>query len=959
MVPLLLMLFLSGVSEVPPDTIFSADGPFLLSANVDRGPSRGTAFPLEVDQPHETVTIQWEDVSDTKPWLREVAIVSAGGTPLQCARLEDSAGMPNGVLVHVPAADVPVIGQSGRVLRNAWEGSLQVRLADDYGFSLSSRLLAQEPFVWLQDLGIFVCKEGNFSTHGPAMKRMASEVDAARRKPFHITSDRFYEHTEFRVDSPRFDNQDPGPLKAAYGLPRVLAPRVTESLATLPEVDYEYFFARVADPRHRTMFLGWPDVSVEFYVQSNGAIGVSARSVKGTRHPLPEYFLVRFGVGETPEFREHGDPAAVQSLEDGFHTICHTQWPSAAGPCTATAFAYPLAGEAVQTGYEPLGAFVRIRGNRAPVWLEVTPWSYNNMKDAEFENPLSGLSSARIENGLLIAGSRNTMAVTGKAALIDATDERVLVRIEPQGGAVDLVIPSIAVDNGLLRDAAARGFDETFARAKAFWESRLAAGATIDTPSRIVNDVYKTLLPRTLVCADLDADGDYALKTSPVIYDTVWLSITALGIEGLARRGHFEEAKRYLDTVFNWQKAQDKTVAGQETPKGRFAPPEKYPAPPWVNFHGWTQWAAARYFLYSDDRAWLEEKLPQLIRSMDWVASQRQLTKVQNEDGTKPVNFGWLPGGQVTDNSRGTSAFSDAPNWAGLLELTRVLERIGHPRAAEFRAETEDYRACIVRGLRLAARERDPVRLNDGTFVPYVPGYLESSGHEESMWYAAVVDAALEGILDLGVLPRGEPMEDWLLNHLEDNLFVFAPNLADEAFYAGHAFTYIRRDQPDHAIYTLFSLLASHMSRQTLTTFEHRSWGRARVWELTPWAMGYYTRLMANLLCNDDGPDEQELVYCAATPRAWLDPGKSIQIEGLQTRFGPTSFVLEAEASQITGTIDLPQRFLPRTARLRLRVNGAVTSVKFNGSPAAIDDRGYAALPLDSPRVDVQAIVQR
>jgi hypothetical protein len=293
----------------------------------------------------------------------------------------------------------------------------------------------------------------------------------------------------------------------------------------------------------------------------------------------------------------------------------------------------------------------------------------------------------------------------------------------------------------------------------------------------------------------------------------------------------------------------------------------------------------------------------------------------------------------------------------GFNELTRVLERVGHPRTAEFRAVADDYRACILRGLRLAAQSREPVRLNDGTYVPYVPGYLESVGHEDRMWYAAVVDGALEGILDSGIIPPGDPMGDWVLSNLEDNLFVMAPNLADEAYYLGHGCAYIRRDEAPQAIYTLYSVLASHMARQTLTTFEHRSWGAGRVYDLTPWPMGYYTRLLTGMLC-DDGADE--LLYGRATPRAWLDPGQEIRVERLQTQFGPTSFCLRADSRRVTGSVDLPTRYQPAAGRLRLRVNGTVTGVKLNGQSVPVDTAtGTVALPRGTPHVEVEATVLR
>ena len=591
---------------------------------------------------------------------------------------------------------------------------------------------------------------------------------------------------------------------------------------------------------------------------------------------------------------------------------------------------------------------------KLPLWLKIRPDHWGGPRNRWLGSP-----GARIESSCLIAGGRTVLGIAAaKATIAAASDQEVLLRLEPEQEHVDLVIPYIAVDKALVTQALDLGFDEVLSRTKKYWDSRLAAGAIVETPDPVVNNLYKTLLPRTLVCGDLDVQGDYVLKTSPIIYDAVWLHATAYGIEGLARRGHFREARQYLEAAFRWQGSQASDAKTYTTWKGFFNAPPRYTALLWINFHGWMQWAAARYFLFSDDRPWLEEKMPALIESLEWTASQRRLTMHDNPDGTRPDNYGWLPPGRVTDGSAGTSTFSDCINWMGFNELTRLLERIGHPRAGEFRAEADDYRACILRGLRRAISRREPVRLNDGTFVPFVPGYLESAGHEETMWYAAVVDGGLEGILDSGVMPAGEPMEDWVLGNLEDNLFVIAPNLADEAYFLGHGCAYLRRDQPQHAIYTLFSVMASHMSRQTLTTFEHRSWGAGRVYDLAPWPMGYYTRMLAGMLAWDEGDDE--LVYCRATPRAWLDPGKRIRVERLQTRFGPTSLTLAAQQDRIEGDVELPARFPPKSVQLRLRANGKITAVWLNDQPTPYDPATETVvLPASAQRVHVRATIDR
>ena len=123
----------------------------------------------------------------------------------------------------------------------------------------------------------------------------------------------------------------------------------------------------------------------------------------------------------------------------------------------------------------------------------------------------------------------------------------------PAKNYVDLVIPHVSVTDALVDSALKLGFEGALHKTKRYWDARLAKGALIDVPDPVVVNLYKTLYPRTLVCGDLDVEGDYVLKTSPNWHEWVWLAVSASGIEGLARRGHFEQARRYLDAIFRWQ----------------------------------------------------------------------------------------------------------------------------------------------------------------------------------------------------------------------------------------------------------------------------------------------------------------------------------------------------------------------------------------------------------------------
>jgi len=724
-----------------------ADGLFLLSACPNRGPNRAAAMPLEIElsdgtwarrplvgrseafgraewqelavvraargaklrvrpaqdghvcpdllrltpipeadvarpgaEKSDTFTVQWEEPSDTRPWLRTVRVVPLDAKDAKDEKTEPEAGLPHGVRIHVPRQAVPVLGakDGACVLRSGPEGRFRIELADDYGLTLSTALLRREPFVWLADLGIFACAGGDFAGKKREIAAVSAQVEAARKRPFRSTSEQYFAWTGY--DEARGNLVDRA-FEFAYDVRRPPAPRTSERLARMPEASYPYFCQRIADVKHRRMFLGWPNVCQEFYLLSNGAIGASSAAARSTGHAPAHDFLVEFGLGDPPAFPAHGDPAVEQSIEDGYHIVVHTRWSSAATNVHATAFAYPLAGEEVRTGNEPLAAFVRLRrSGGGPLWLRITPPHYGTGA----ANPLAGLDRSRFDQGRLMAAERIVLAMEGVgAAAASGAEKQLMVRLDPDREFVDLFIPYVAVDARLVDRARQLGFEKALAATKRYWDARLSRGATVAVPDPVVVNQYKTLLPRTLVTADLDVDGNYALKTSPLVYDTVWLHATAYGIAGLCRRGHFDEARQYLEAGFRWQGSQASEAAKVYTTwDGFFNAPPRYPVPLWLNYHGWFQWAAARYFLFSDDKAWLEARLPALIKSLEWTRSQRRLTMTTKPDGSQPINYGWLPAGRVTDGSHGTGTFTDCVNWMGFQEVVRVLERIGHARAA-------------------------------------------------------------------------------------------------------------------------------------------------------------------------------------------------------------------------------------------------------------------------------------
>jgi hypothetical protein len=144
------------------------------------------------------------------------------------------------------------------------------------------------------------------------------------------------------------------------------------------------------------------------------------------------------------------------------------------------------------------------------------------------------------------------------------------------------------------------------------------------------------------------------------------------------------------------------------------------------------------------------------------------------------------------------------------------------------------------------------------------------------------------------------------------------PSLPDEPQWACHATEYLNRDLVTNFLYTFYSQSTTTLARQTLTTYEHRSWGKERVFELTGWAAGYWTRNFTDMLCRTVG---EELWLMQATPRRWLKDGEKTEVNDLQTEFGPISFSVQSKIASKTVEckVNVPSRHPVKKLKIRFR----------------------------------------
>jgi hypothetical protein len=179
------------------------------------------------------------------------------------------------------------------------------------------------------------------------------------------------------------------------------------------------------------------------------------------------------------------------------------------------------------------------------------------------------------------------------------------------------------------------------------------------------------------------------------------------------------------------------------------------------------------------------------------------------------------------------------------------------------------------------------------------------------------VDTGAVHLLRLGALPFDTPLADALLNDHEDNLFFQGRGIANEPIFNPHATAYLLRDEAEAAIRVFYSLLASGFSHSVLEPVEHR-WTHGQFFG-PPSTDGAWFELYRNMLLRET--DNETLTLGQATPRKWLEDGKTIDVQQAPTYYGTISFTMHSQAGsgKIATTLALPGSRKPGALLIRMR----------------------------------------
>ncbi len=290
----------------------------------------------------------------------------------------------------------------------------------------------------------------------------------------------------------------------------------------------------------------------------------------------------------------------------------------------------------------------------------------------------------------------------------------------------------------------------------------------------------------------------------------------------------------------------------------------------------------------------------------------------------------------------------------GLNAAARVLRQIDHPRAAEFTADVDEYRKCIISAVNWATDHTAPYKMTDGETVPLVPIDLNNtwkiSNENKHPWW---LDVGPLHLVDCGVVDARSRLAGYMIEEAED--YWLKNGLAiGEPWYVPQRAVYYGRDQINKFLNVYYNELAEAMDRQTYAPVE---W-HGGVQNL-PWADGEHTRFLRMMLVHEN-PDSLEL--CRAVPRAWLEQGKSILVTGLPTWFGNVSFSIESDAAngKIEASVTAPDR-KPVPIKLRIRHPDAkpIKSVRLNGRDFKGFEGEWITIPAGTAKAGLEVPTDR
>jgi hypothetical protein len=707
---------------------------------------------------------------------------------------------------------------------------------------------------------------------------------------------------------------------------------------------------------------GWKDHMFRYNVLFNGMISAvpdlnpRAEAWKGLGCQLGVVPLNRVDFpGHVTDPQDNG--SVIQGWYDSPAPVLWTEWAADGITFREEVFGHVPGGKAVETGIEPLFAWVRLTIHDLMPGLPL-PEKYGWSLNLRAPYIATGAMSIRYNIAILRDRADYPRKLTSEPAEYDPTtglrlvepDGKIRLGIAPghngevivlpdkpgekdflihipvevkKGNHVDLLLPMIPTERDVFDREMAVGYDRALAEANSFWAKVPKTAARFETPEEQINKAIVNNLKMGEIIAEKDPEtGEYAQLTGSWAYADIWATPAAMqSVMVYDTMGYFETAEKYLEMYIDAQG----TVLPQgdyfEPHPGSLGPPERVAATVWTSDHGALLWAIAEHGLVSGNAEYIERVTEPIVKGCEFIQYMRG---IDGHDGV----VGLIPPGVATDMpTKIQSVWADAWNHKGLATAVRFLKRIDHPRAGEFEKEAEDYRRVFVKALREAAAGMPTWTDDEGEEHHLVPMAVHNAQDFEYR-NAFYLDTGPLVAVFAGLVDADDPMMtatiDWFRNGPPREVYRYdsdcwqVPSLhremsSCEPCYSFNVFHSHELKDRKHYLEGMYSLFAGAISRQTHTACETRG-------GVTGVIGSHLPVYLARLAVLDDQVAENELHLLRLVPLAWLMDEPGLILEKMPTEFGPVDLRARLDDSGKDLDVDFNPSFRVSPGKVILHV---------------------------------------
>ncbi len=481
----------------------------------------------------------------------------------------------------------------------------------------------------------------------------------------------------------------------------------------------------------------------------------------------------------------------------------------------------------------------------------------------------------------------------------------------------------------------------------ATWKTILSQGMNVETPEAYVNDAW-----RQLICQNFELiNGDQIHYSAGNQYDKLYESEGSDAALAMMVWGYPSDMRRLIVPLLDF------------TRKG-------------LEYHqaGFKLIDLCRYYWQTRDASAITALRPR------WEKEAKLL------ENSRTAEHGLFPQEQYCGDIS-TMVYNlnaNAKAWRALRDLGAVLKDCGDT------AEGDHY-TQIAAAYRKTVLDVAEKNIRHETTPPFVPVALFADEPIHDPITASRIGGYWNIIIGYtmgsGIFPPGSAEETWIPHYQEQHgglcmgmlragggfTFWQSANRFNPLYGTRYALDTLRRDDPERALVSFYGMLAQGFTRNTFVSGEGCSftpfddWGRLLYCPPNSAANAHFLSILRNMLVqdwdlNDDGePDTLRLLF--ATPKRWMEDGKTITVERAPTAFGIVSVKARSNLNQgnVVVVVDMPNRNTPKQTLLRIRVPDGwrVTGAQAGSQQLKTDDQGTADISSLKGKATVQFSVSK